>query len=105
MYAKIYVVLLHCCTILSVRYTSRSIIIMSRTIVETRERGKQILTVDGSKFTFAKGLKTEETFWRCYIRTCKAKVWTAVPEKLISRSELEHTHSKNTKALNRQIVL
>lgn len=53
---------------------------MNNTIAQTSERGKQILIVDGGKFTFAKVLKTEETFWRCYVRTCKPKVWTVGPE-------------------------
>ncbi|XP_075214599.1 uncharacterized protein LOC142320562 isoform X1 [Lycorma delicatula] len=73
-------------------------------VFEKGERGKRLLILDDGKFTFRKVLKNNETFWRCPIKTCKAKVWTAGPEKIVSRSELQHNHPKNNRLLNRQKV-
>lgn len=68
------------------------------------ERGKEVLIVDSAKFTKDKVLKSGETYWRCAIRSCKAKVFTMGIEDLISRSDLQHDHPKDTKKLNRQII-
>lgn len=68
------------------------------------ERGKPVLIVESEKFTKHKELKSGEVCWRCAIRSCKAKIYTVGAENLIMRSELEHSHEKNLKKLNRQIV-
>lgn len=73
-------------------------------VFELSERRNEVLILDGRKFRFTKVLKNNESFWRCSIKTCKAKVWTVGPEKIVSRSELQHNHTKNSKLINRQIV-
>jgi hypothetical protein len=68
------------------------------------ERGKEVLIVESAKFTKDKVLKSGETYWRCAIRSCKAKVFTMEVESAISRSDLQHNHSKDIKKLNRQTI-
>lgn len=68
------------------------------------ERGKKVLIVESAKFTKDKVLKSGEIYWRCAIRSCKAKVFTMGAEDLISRCDLQHDHPKDIKKLNRQII-
>lgn len=68
------------------------------------ERGKEVLIVESGKFTKDKVLKSGETYWRCAIRSCRAKVFTMGVEDLISRSDLQHNHSLDLKKLNRQTI-
>lgn len=68
------------------------------------ERGKEVLIVESGKFTKDKVLKSGETYWRCAIRSCKAKLFTMDVEDLITRSDLQHNHSQDIKKLNRQSI-
>lgn len=67
-------------------------------------RGKILLQVNSFTFSQDKTLKSGETYWRCVKRSCKAKIFTMGPEKLVIRSDLEHNHECDIKTLNRQIV-
>lgn len=68
------------------------------------ERGKEVLIVECAKFSKDKILKSGEIYWRCAIRSCKAKVFTMGAEDLISRCDLQHNHTKDIKKLNRQVI-
>uniref|UniRef100_A0A6P7H274 Uncharacterized protein LOC114343539 n=1 Tax=Diabrotica virgifera virgifera TaxID=50390 RepID=A0A6P7H274_DIAVI len=67
-------------------------------------RCKILLKVNSFTFSQDKVLKSGETYWRCVKRSCKAKIFTKGPEKLVIRSNLEHNHECDIKTLNRQIV-
>lgn len=69
----------------------------------TSNRGRELLLVNNFKFYRSKVLQTDEVYWRCVQRTCKANVFT-VRNNLIVRSNLTHNHNIDVKKLNRQLI-
>lgn len=68
------------------------------------ERGKEVLIVQFAKFTRDKVLTSGEIYWRCAVRSCKAKVFTIGRNDVISRGDLHHNHPKDIQKLNRQVI-